>query len=1123
MEITTAPFIDRAFIYIESVVAQRFFITTSRDMTARIFSLHPTEGFVPTTLSGHRDALKGAWFSLDQETIYTVSKDGALFVWKNAIRATLQNAGTGDSDNEIMDIDGDSIKPADPKRWRCVKRHYFNQAGAKVQSCAYHPESHLLVVGFSSGIFGIWEMPEFTNIHTLSSRDPHLAGGCFLIIHFRQIRHFFSISQKRIDSVSINPTGEWLAFGSSALGQLLVWEWQSESYVLKQQGHFYDMNTLSYSADGQSIVTGGDDGKVKVWNTTSGFCFVTFSEHTSGVAAVEFAKQGRVVFSASLDGTVRAFDLNRYRNFRTFTSPIPTQFTSLAVDPSGEIVCAGSMDTFEIFVWSVQTGKLLDVLAGHEGPVSCLAFSSTGLQLASGSWDKTVRIWDVFGRKKAVETFTHGTDVLAIAYRPDGREIACSTLDGQIAFWDLADGKQTGLVEGRTDISGGRKSTDRMTAENSASGKSFNSLCYTADGSCVLGGGNSKYVCIYDVRTHLLLRKFTISQNLSLDGTQEFLNSRNMTDAGPLDLILDNDDLSDPEDRFDRSLPGAAKGDLSLRRTRPEARTKSVRFSPTGRAWAAASTEGLLIYSLDDALLFDPFDLEIDITPDSVLATLYSQEYLKALCMAFRLNEKPLIQKVYEAVPPEDVEIVSRDLPQKYLERLLKFLAGYMEQSPHVEFHLLWVTRLLMAHGRYLREHRGEFQSVFRGLQRGVGKVQEDIGRLVTSPLIPHRKKPHRCPNFSQTRGNVNAPRMTPYLQEQSLLLTSTAVTTSSNSSSPTSPTYADHLRRPPTPQNSQTYTLDQVQDWTEDQVVEWLHDVGFGGHEHAFADNGINGGLLLEIDHQTLKELEIPTVGERVKILSAVKQLRRDCLGSPTSRYTKDRPTLVLPPWDVRPNQTTVSPSSSSSLLPHLANHNLFLSGLSSHHGQAPPSYHQSQLQPETTRSDPNDKYSIALKGSTTLPANAVQRSNSFTRILGRTESKRITIKNGKIDEKDKEKAGDLYTPTSPSTIGYQRSSIAHHFVGYLFSKRNSLEGPTITGGIMSVDKVKQQCVRVFGEDGQHRIVEVLSTPDVRTIMTKVLHKFGIETENVGKYSIFVGSSDTGAGKFYQIRFAAV
>ena len=67
-----------------------------------------------------------------------------------------------------------------------------------------------------------------------------------------------------------SPTGQGVRSGSpppppvcpSGLGQLLVWEWQSESYVLKQQGHFNSMVSLAYSPDGQYIVTGGDDGKV---------------------------------------------------------------------------------------------------------------------------------------------------------------------------------------------------------------------------------------------------------------------------------------------------------------------------------------------------------------------------------------------------------------------------------------------------------------------------------------------------------------------------------------------------------------------------------------------------------------------------------------------------------------------------------------------------------------------------------------------------------------------------------------------------------------------------------------------------------------------------------------------
>lgn len=51
--------------------------------------------------------------------------------------------------------------------------------------------------------------------------------------------------------------------------------------------------------------------QVKVWNTTSGLCFVTFLEHTSSVTSVTFSPRGFVIVSASLDGSVRAFDLHR--------------------------------------------------------------------------------------------------------------------------------------------------------------------------------------------------------------------------------------------------------------------------------------------------------------------------------------------------------------------------------------------------------------------------------------------------------------------------------------------------------------------------------------------------------------------------------------------------------------------------------------------------------------------------------------------------------------------------------------------------------------------------------------------------------------------------------------------
>lgn len=80
---------------------------------------------------------------------------------------------------------------------------------------------------------------------------------------------------------------------------------------MKQQGHANNMTCVSYSVDGELIATGGEDGKVKLWNVLSGFCFITFSEHTNPITGLLFSKNKKIVVSASLDGTVRAYDINR--------------------------------------------------------------------------------------------------------------------------------------------------------------------------------------------------------------------------------------------------------------------------------------------------------------------------------------------------------------------------------------------------------------------------------------------------------------------------------------------------------------------------------------------------------------------------------------------------------------------------------------------------------------------------------------------------------------------------------------------------------------------------------------------------------------------------------------------
>ena len=116
---------------------------------------------------------------------------------------------------------------------------------------------------------------------------------------------------------------------------------------------------------------------------------------------------------------------------------------------------------------------MLQILSGHEGPVASVAFSPnlTSTALASVSWDKTLKLWNAIESSSMHETIQLSADALCVVYRPDGEEVAVSTLDGQISFFNTKSSVQTGTIEGRTDLGSGRSDTDLITAKKSMEGK----------------------------------------------------------------------------------------------------------------------------------------------------------------------------------------------------------------------------------------------------------------------------------------------------------------------------------------------------------------------------------------------------------------------------------------------------------------------------------------------------------------------------------------------------------------------------------------------------------------------------------------------------------------------------
>lgn len=323
------------------------------------------------TLTAHSDLIVGAFFANDRLAplnLYSISRNGQLFCW-HATHASM-------AELEAPLQDEDSAGDDDKLNYTLANKKYVfddlkeKNSATRVTNYSHHPKSNLLVIGFNHGAFLLYELqPE--------------SGECVLI-------HSLQLSTKGpIDGIVFNTTGQWIAIGGgvgrstkydvdsgvSTQTQLIVWEWQSESFVLKQSGYASGVTNsyecLAYSPDASQIITGGTDGRLKVWDVYSGFCTSTFAtEHKAPVTALEFVpgKNGKVFVSASLDGTLKVFDLNRYRCFRTLSGPNearPAQFISLAIDKiGGDLIAAGSHNFFEIFLWSLKTGRLLETLTG---------------------------------------------------------------------------------------------------------------------------------------------------------------------------------------------------------------------------------------------------------------------------------------------------------------------------------------------------------------------------------------------------------------------------------------------------------------------------------------------------------------------------------------------------------------------------------------------------------------------------------------------------------------------------------------------------------------------------------------------------------------------------------------